>query len=95
MKETAKYLGLGIANLAHTIDPALFLLGGAMNFGGSQSELGQQFLADIIAEAKKLTFAVVADHLQVKFAEMGSEAGFVGAAGLGRRDYYKQTTGVT
>ncbi len=89
--ETAKYLGLGIANLAHTIDPALFLLGGAMNFGGSQTDLGQKFLNGIIAEVKKRTFAVIADNLKIEFAEMGSQAGFVGAAGLGRRDYYKQT----
>lgn len=89
--ETAKYLGLGIANLAHTIDPALFLLGGAMDFGGSQTELGRKFLTGIINEVKKRTFKVIADNLKIEFAEMGSQAGFVGAAGLGRRDYYKQT----
>ena len=43
--ETARYLGVGIVNLMHTIDPNGVLLGGAMTFGGHESPLGRQFLA--------------------------------------------------
>jgi len=87
--ETARYLGQGIAVLAHVIDPAAFILGGAMDFGGTESKLGQQFLNDVMAETRKLVFPVLAERLVVKFAEMGSEAGFVGAAGLARVAYKK------
>ena len=88
--ETAVYLGRGIAQLAHVLDPAAFILGGAMNFGGSQTALGQRFLGAIMAEARQLVFPVLGERLVVKFAELGSEAGFVGAAGLSRAQYNRE-----
>lgn len=92
--ETAQFLGRGVALLAHVIDPAAFILGGAMNFGGSQSPQGQKFLQDIMAEARLHMFPVLAERLIVKFAELGSEAGFVGAAGLSRVEYNKRSQAV-
>ena len=37
IRETARYLGVGVVNLMHTIDPEAVLLGGAMTFGGSEA----------------------------------------------------------
>ncbi len=88
--ETADYLARGIAQLAHTIDPAAFILGGAMNFGGNHSSLGQKFLQQIVSETRKVVFPVLGERLVVKFAELGSEAGFVGAAGLARTEYNRR-----
>ena len=88
--ETAVYLGRGIAQLAHVVDPAAFILGGAMNFGGNQTELGQRFLDAVMAEARQLVFPVLGQRMIVKFAELGSEAGFVGAAGLSRAQYNRE-----
>jgi glucokinase len=88
--ETADYLARGIADLAHLIDPAAFILGGAVNFGGNHSPLGQKFLERIVLSTRKIVFPVLADRLVVKFAELGSEAGFVGAAGLARTEYNKR-----
>lgn len=85
--ETAEYLGRGIAQFAHTIDPEAFVLGGAMNFGGNDSTLGQQFIAAVVSETRKLVFPVLGENLIVRFAELGGEAGFVGAAGLARSEY--------
>jgi glucokinase len=87
VSETAVYLGRGIAQLAHIIDPAAFILGGAMNFGGSDSPLGVKFLNEVKAEVKRLVFPVLAERLVLNFAKLGSEAGFVGAAGLARSQY--------
>lgn len=87
VKETAQYLGRGVSQLAHIIDPAAFILGGAMNFGGNHSALGQKFLQDLVAEARRLVFPVIAERMIVRFAELGSEAGIVGAAGLARAEY--------
>ena len=89
--ETADYLARGIADLAHIIDPAAFILGGGMNFGGNHSPMGQKFLQRIILSTRKIVFPVLAERLVVKFAELGSEAGFVGAAGLARTEYNKRT----
>jgi glucokinase len=82
--ETAAYLASGIAILAYVVDPAAFVLGGAMDFGGSDSPLGQKFLRDVIAQVRELVFPVVAKRLTVEFATLGSAAGLVGAAGLAR-----------
>jgi len=55
--ETADYLARGIADLAHVIDPAAFILGGGMNFGGNHSPLGQKFLEQVILSTRKIVFA--------------------------------------
>jgi len=88
--ETADYLARGIADLAHIIDPAAFILGGGMNFGGNHSPLGQKFLEQVVLSTRKIVFPVLAERLVVKFAELGSEAGFVGAAGLARTEYNRR-----
>jgi len=90
VRDTARYLGRGIDLLAHIIDPAAFILGGAMNFGGSSSKLGKQFLDDVMSEVRGRVFPVLGKELVVDFAELGSEAGLVGAAGLARTQYLKQ-----
>lgn len=91
VSETAVYLGRGIAQLAHIIDPAIFILGGAMNFGGTESELGHRFLEEIAIEVRRLVFPVLAERLLIRFAILGSDAGFVGAAGLARAQYNMRT----
>jgi len=88
--ETADYLARGIADLANIIDPAAFILGGGMNFGGNHSPLGQKFLERVILSTRRIVFPVIAERLVVKFAELGSEAGFVGAAGMARTEYNRR-----
>lgn len=90
VSETAIYLGRGITTLAHVIDPVAFLLGGAVNFGGSDTPLGQKFLDQVTTEVKNNSFPVIAERLTIEFAQLGSEAGFVGAAGLGRAAHMKK-----
>lgn len=90
VSETAIYLARGITILAHVIDPAAFFLGGAVDFGGVESKLGEQFINEVIDEVKKNSFPVIAERLTIEFAHLGSEAGFVGAAGLGRNAFLKK-----
>ena len=82
--ETADFLAIGILNLAHLIDPDAILLGGAMDFGGAQSPIGQKFLARIRREIERLAFPVVSKNLKIEFAALGGRAGYVGAAGIAR-----------
>ncbi|MDR0703408.1 MAG: ROK family protein [Planctomycetaceae bacterium] len=82
--ETAKYLSLGIVSLLHTVDPACILLGGAMTFGGRDVPLGQRFLAQVTKEVKTRAFKAVAEKIIIDFAILGSDAGYIGAAGLAR-----------
>jgi len=87
--ETARYLGVGITNIMHTLDPNGVLLGGAMTFGGSETELGRSFLAEIKAEVKRRAYAILAEKTVIDFATLGGDAGYIGAAGLARLDYLK------
>ena len=86
--ETAKYLGIGIVSLLHTIDVACILCGGAMTFGGKKSPLGQRFLSQITREVKNRTFPAIAENVLIDFAVLGADAGYIGAAGL-VREYVK------
>lgn len=82
--ETADYLARGITIVAHVVDPAVVLLGGAMNFGGSQSPLGQRFLDRVRQGFQDHAFPVPADRMRIDFATLGGDAGYLGAAGLAR-----------
>jgi len=88
--ETARYMGVGITNVMHTIDPNGVLLGGAMTFGGNETELGRSFLAEIKAEVKRRAYAILAEKTVIDFASLGSDAGYIGAAGLARLEYQKK-----
>jgi len=83
--DTAKYIGIGIVSLLHTIDAACILLGGAMTFGGKRSPLGQRFLSLVIKEVKNRTFPAIAENVMIDFAMLGTDAGYIGAAGLARQ----------
>jgi len=78
--QTAEYLGEAIGQMAQVIDPAVVLLGGAMTFGGSQSEVGQKFLATVQNTIIATTLEEVGSHLQLEFASLGNDAGVIGAA---------------
>ncbi len=88
--DTAKYLGVGIVNLMHTIDPNGILVGGAMTFGGNDTELGRTFLERIRQEVKARAYAVPAENTVIDFATLGGDAGYIGSAGIARADYLKQ-----
>jgi glucokinase len=85
--ETAKYLGVGMVTLMHTIDPNGILVGGAMTFGGAASPLGRRFLDRVRQEVKKRAYAVCSNNTVIEFATLGGDAGYIGAAGIARLEY--------
>ena len=85
--ETARYLGIGVVSLMHAIDPEGVVLGGAMTFGGHQSELGRKFLERVREEVRLRAFPVLAASTIVDYAQLGGDAGIIGAAGIARRDW--------
>lgn len=91
--ETARYLGVGVVSLMHTIDPGVVLLGGAMTFGGHETAVGRQFLGWIKAEVKKRALRLLAEQTVIDFANLGGDAGYIGAAGLARLEHRKQHAG--
>ncbi|MGA2066915.1 MAG: ROK family protein [Thermoguttaceae bacterium] len=87
--ETAAYLGVGVVNLMHTVDPSGVLLGGAMTFGGHESPLGRCFLARVQEEVRRRAFPTLSERTTIDFASLGGDAGFIGAAGLARLEHLK------
>jgi glucokinase len=87
--DTAMYLGIGAVNVMHIIDPGAVIFGGAMDFGGHDSPLGRRFLERIRQEVSSRAFPVLAARTHIDFAALGSDAGFIGAAGIARAGYRK------
>lgn len=84
--QTGEYLGQAIGQMAQVIDPAVVLLGGAMTFGGSQSNVGQRFLTAVQNTIIATTLEEVGSHLQVEFASLGNDAGVIGAAMVAQQE---------
>ena len=76
--ETAFYLALGASNVMHTIDP------NAIVFGGGMIAAGEAFLERIRRHIPTVAFPVPAARTQIRFATLGSDAGFIGAAACAR-----------
>jgi glucokinase len=87
--DIAYWLAIGIVSLVHTIDPDAVVLGGAMNFGGNDSELGRDFLQRIRDEVRPRLLEPLRDKVRIEFASLGGDAGYIGAAGLARLEYKK------
>ncbi len=81
VEETAYYLAVGSMNMMHTIDPNMVV------FGGGMIAAGENFLDRIRHHIKELAFPVPAEKTEVRYALLGSDAGFIGAAGCARRLY--------
>jgi glucokinase len=79
VEETAFCLAVGAMNLMHVIDPDLVV------FGGGMIAAGAGFLERIRHHVRRLTFPVLAERTQIRYAELGSDAGFIGAAACGRQ----------
>lgn len=82
--ETARYLSLGIVSILNTIDPACILLGGAMTFGGSEDPVGRTFIGMIREKVSRYAFPAIAKSVKIDYAVLGSDAGYIGAAGIAR-----------
>ncbi len=77
--ETAYYLAVGTTNMLHTIDPDMVV------FGGGMIAAGEGFLERIRQYVRELAFPVRAERAQLRYAQLGNDAGFIGAAGGARQ----------
>ena len=69
-----KYLGLVVANVALTVDPDVFVIGGGVSKAG-------QVLIDVITKYYHKFAKIIGDtHAKVVLAQLGHDAGLYGAA---------------
>jgi glucokinase len=83
VEETAYYLAIGAMNMMHTIDPDMVV------FGGGMIAAGDGFLERIRWHVKRLAFPVPAQKTQIRYAQLETDAGFIGAAACARQLYQK------
>jgi glucokinase len=79
VEDTAIYLAIGAMNVMHTIDPDMIV------FGGGMMAAGEPFLQRIRHHVNELAFSIPAVRTSVRFAQLGTDAGFIGAAACGRQ----------
>jgi glucokinase len=79
VEETAYYLAVGAMNVMHTIDPDMVV------FGGGMTAAGESFLERIRHHVRELAFPVPAARTLIRYAQLGTDAGLIGAAGCARQ----------
>ncbi|MFK4914379.1 ROK family glucokinase [Lactococcus petauri] len=74
--EFAYYLGFACANLGSTLNPAAIVIGGGV------SAAGEFLRSKVETYFQKYSFSTVRDSTKIKLAELGNDAGIIGAASL-------------
>jgi len=87
--ETADYLGIGVVTLIHVVNPGAVIIGGAMDFGGNDDEIGRKFIERVREVVRRRAFPIPAARTLIDFAQLGGDAGYIGAAGIARFAYHK------
>ena len=77
--DTAYYLALGACNIMATVDPQL------VAFGGGMIAAGEPFLTKIKEYVSRYGLSYPASKVQIRYAQLGSDAGFIGAAACARQ----------
>ena len=75
LHDTGRYLGVGISVIMLSLDPERVVLTGGL------SKAGQMLMDGIWEELPKRTYDYLAERTKVVFAELGADAGVIGAAG--------------
>jgi glucokinase len=76
--DTAYYLALGACAVIATVDPDMIV------FGGGMAMSGEWFREKIEEYVKEFGLPFPTRTVKVRFAKLGSDAGFIGAAGCAR-----------
>ncbi|MCA9881766.1 MAG: ROK family protein [Anaerolineae bacterium] len=76
LEQSARYLGIALANLINLISPELIILGGI--YANSPDSM----LTFVEEEIRRGVFADLGDHIQLRTIASSSKAGLVGAAAL-------------
>lgn len=79
--EAAFALAIGVVNVMHSIDPEIIL------FVGGMTAAGLGFLERVRGHIKKHALPVPAAKTVVRYGELGTQAGLIGAAGCARRGW--------
>jgi glucokinase len=74
VRDTARYLGVGVANLLNLINPDVVVLAGGV------TQAGELILAPLRAEVRRRAFRPAVDAARIVPGALGGRAGVIGAA---------------
>ncbi len=74
MRDTAKFLGAGIANLINLLNPEIVVISGGV------TRAGDQLLEPLRNEVRRRAFRPAFESCQIVTSELGNRAGVIGAA---------------
>jgi glucokinase len=74
MRETAKFLGTGVANLINLLNPGMIVIAGGV------TRAGDHLFEPLRAEVRRRAFKEAAEACQIVASELGDMAGVIGAA---------------
>nr|MBN2277013.1 ROK family protein [candidate division Zixibacteria bacterium] len=84
IEETATILGAGLSGVINLLNPEALVLGGGIIDGGAG------FIETVGAEIRRRAFGAATENLRILKAELGNDAGFIGAGLLGEYKTKKQ-----
>lgn len=83
VEETAFYLAVGTVNMMHAIDPDMVV------YAGGMIGAGEPFLERIRWHVKQMALPIPGERTEIRYGQLGGEAGFIGAAGCARLLYHR------
>jgi glucokinase len=82
MRETAKLLGAGIANMINVLNPDMVVISGGV------TRAGDHLFSPLRAEVRKRAFKSAQEACQIVSAQLPGTAGVIGAIGVFKREIY-------
>jgi glucokinase len=80
MKETAKFLGAGIANIINILNPAMVVIAGGV------TRAGDHLFVPLRAEVRRRAFRSAEEACQIVSAKLTGTAGVIGAAAVFKKE---------
>ena len=82
MKDTAKFLGSGVASIINILNPQMVVIAGGV------TRAGDHLFVPLIAEVRRRAFRSAQECCRIVPAELPGTAGVVGAAGVFKKENY-------
>jgi glucokinase len=82
MRETAKFLGAGVANVINIFNPDMVVISGGV------TKAGDHLFVPLRAEVRRRAFKSALDACEITPAQLPGTAGVIGAAGVFKKDHF-------
>ena len=82
MRETAKFLGAGVANVINIFNPDMVVIAGGV------TKAGDHLFVPLRAEVRRRAFKSALDACEITSAQLPGTAGVIGAAGVFKKEHF-------